>query len=147
MKIRLLTVFLLVAVLVMLGVTSAAAGGGNFRAHLSGGEVVPPVDTNSQGQAIFHLSDDGSELHFKLIVANIEDVLAAHIHTGAAGTNGPVAVGLYTGGLIPGRFDGILAQGTVPASESLLTAMSEGNAYVQVHTLANPPGHIRGQIH
>ena len=37
-----------------------------------------------EGQAIFKLRADGAELHYKLIVANIEDVFMAHIHLGAA---------------------------------------------------------------
>jgi hypothetical protein len=49
-------------------------------AHLSTDEEVPPVDTLAQGQTVFRLSRDGSELHHRLIVANIEEVLMAHIH-------------------------------------------------------------------
>jgi hypothetical protein len=59
----------------------------NFRAHLSGDEEVPAVDTRARGQTIFQLSKDGSELSYKLIAANIENITQAHIHCGAAGVN------------------------------------------------------------
>ncbi|HJR79454.1 MAG TPA: CHRD domain-containing protein, partial [Anaerolineales bacterium] len=53
----------------------------NFAVPLSGAAERPtPVDTNARGVAIFHLSKDGTELSYKLIVANIDDIVQAHIH-------------------------------------------------------------------
>ena len=43
---------------------------GNFTAHLSGGNEVPANDMPGQGQVIFHVSKDGTEMSYKLIVAN-----------------------------------------------------------------------------
>ena len=133
----------------------------NFRAHLSGDQEVPAVESNATGQAIFQLSKDGSELSYKLIVANINDVLQAHIHLGQAGTNGGVVAFLYPSAppavLIEGKSNGILAEGIIKAEnlrgalsegsvEDLAEAMKAGNAYVNVHTSAFPTGEIRGQI-
>ena len=128
----------------------------NFRAHLSGGEEVPAVDTRAQGQAIFSFDRDGSELHYKLIVANIDDVFAAHIHCAPEGVNGPVGVTLFSGG--PTSDSGILAQATVTEPDAdngctwedlgdVRAAIASGDTYVNVHTTAHPPGEIRGQIH
>jgi len=141
----------------------------NFVAHLSGGEEVPERDTNATGQAIFHLSPDGSSLEYKLIVANINNVVASHIHLGPVGVNGPI-VAFLAGPLPPagGRVDGILAQGTITSADLtgplagmslsvLIEAMRTGGAYVNVHTNdgIDPPntgpgdfpgGEIRGQI-
>jgi hypothetical protein len=129
----------------------------NFRAHLSGDQEVSPNDSKAQGQAIFQLSKDGKELSYKLIVANLNDVRMAHIHLGAAGTNGGFVAWLYPMLLIPGTTNGILAEGVIkevnlvnalagkPLSD-LVDAMSAGNAYVNVHTTAYPGGEIRGQI-
>jgi hypothetical protein len=55
-------------------------GAHNFRTHMSGREEVPAAATRAQGQATFKLSKDGTELSYKLIVANIENVSMAHIH-------------------------------------------------------------------
>jgi hypothetical protein len=141
---------------------AAAAVGGNFRAHTHGGEEVPAVETRAQGQAIFQLSADGESLSYKLIVANVEDVLMSHIHMAAAGTNGQVVVWLYPSApppiLIPGRSQGVLAEGVIDASslvgplagmdlDDLIDAIRSRNAYVNVHTAANPLGEVRGQIH
>lgn len=132
-----------------------------FQAHLSGGEEVPPVQTNATGQAVFLLKGQGEELAYTLIVANIQDVLQAHIHLAPAGVNGPVVAWLYPSGppavLIPGRTDGVLAQGTITADDlvgplagaplaDLVDEIRAGNTYVNVHTVANPGGEIRGQI-
>lgn len=132
-----------------------------FRAHLSGAQEVPAVDTRARGQAVFRLSKDGAELSYRLMVANIEDVTMAHIHLAPAGVNGPVAVWLYPDGpppqLIEGRFSGVLATGTITvadlvgplagmAMDALLEEIRAGDAYVNVHTVANPGGEVRGQI-
>jgi aldose sugar dehydrogenase len=130
-------------------------------AHLSGANEVPTVDTRATGQAIFKPGEDDVALTFRLIVANINDLTQAHIHVGGAGVNGSVVVWLYPEGppaqLIPGRFGGVLAEGTITAAEligplagqplsALLKAMRSGEAYVNVHTSSHPAGEIRGQI-
>jgi hypothetical protein len=151
---KVLAAILLVGLLSLSVGTVYAGMNRNFVAPLSGGEEVPTVMTLSRGNAVFKLSKDGTELSYKLIVANLEDVVAAHIHMGEQGVNGPVIVGLYTGGLIEGKFSGILAQGVISESSlgeeafaELLEMIMAGDTYVNVHTLANPGGEIRGQIH
>ncbi len=133
----------------------------NYRAHLSGDQEVPAVETRAQGQAIFKLSPDGTELRFKLIVANIENVTMAHIHLAPAGENGDIVVWLYPAApppqLIPGRSQGVLAQGVITTADlvgplggqslsALVDAIEAGDAYVNVHTSQFPGGEVRGQI-
>lgn len=155
--------------LLSIGLTGAAAKpdhsnprSNNFVAPLSGSNEVPPVETRATGLAKFNVSRDGESLEYKLIVANIEDVTMAHIHIGGPGENGPVVVWLYPEDgpppqLIPGRSNGVLASGTITDSDlvgllagqsidDLLDEIQSGNTYVNVHTLANPGGEIRGQI-
>ena len=153
-----LTVF----VLGLVAVGLAAAGmNRNWSTHLDGATEVPANDSAGQGQAILHLSKDGTSLDYKLIVANIENVTQAHIHLGAPGVNGPVVAWLYPSGppaqLIPGRSDGVLGQGTITAASLvgplagaqlsvLVEALRSNGAYVNVHTSQLPPGEIRGNI-
>ena len=164
-----LTLALLIVLLATVG-TAAADNNRNFVAHLSGDEEVPSVATLAQGQAIFHLSKDGNELEYRLIVANIENVVASHIHVEATGVNGPVVA--FLAGPFPaagGRTDGVLAEGTITAANlvgplaghplsDLIAAMRAGNTYVNVHTNDGvaptntgpgdfPGGEVRGQIH
>ena len=134
----------------------------NFRTNLSGGEEVPANDSQATGQAIFQISEDGMTLSYKLIVANIENVTQAHIHLAPTGVNGAVVAWLYPAAappqLIPGRTDGILAEGVITEASLvgslagaelsvLIEEMQAGNTYVNVHTSQFPPGEVRGQIH
>ena len=132
-----------------------------YGTHLTGDNEVPTNGSKGQGQATFHLSADGTELHYKLNVANIENVTQAHIHLGVAGANGPVTVWLYPSAppsqLIPGRSQGVLNEGVITSAnlmgplagqtlDDLLARIQSGGAYVNVHTSQFPPGEIRGQI-
>ncbi|HLO34850.1 MAG TPA: CHRD domain-containing protein [Candidatus Deferrimicrobium sp.] len=140
-------------VLGLVAVSVAAAGlNRNWSDHANGSQEVPPRDTQGQAQAIFHLSKDGSSLEYKLIASNIDNVFMSHIHMEAPGVNGPIVVWLYPsttpnapGPLGSGRTDGVLAEGTITAANlvgplaghplsDLVTAMSTGHAYVNLHT-------------
>ena len=139
-----------------------------FIAHLSGDAEVPSRDTNAQGEVKLDLSKGGDSLDYRLNVANIENVVAAHIHLGPPDANGPVVAFLYgpqpAGG---GKINGVIATGTIMADDllgplagqdldALLDEMRAGNTYVNVHTNdgVDPPntgagdfpgGEIRGQ--
>ncbi|MBI2958486.1 MAG: CHRD domain-containing protein [Chloroflexi bacterium] len=130
--------------------------GATFGATPTGSEEVPPFNTIASGEAAFTLSADGASLTYKVTVSNISDVLASHIHLAPAGANGPIVAGLFAGA-ITGRFDGILAEGTITAAnlqgpllgmtmDRLVAEMKAGNTYVNVHTVARGAGEIRGQI-
>jgi hypothetical protein len=154
---------------------NANANGGNFGTPLSGGEEVPARASRAQGSAIFQLSHDGTELDHRLIVANIENVVQAHIHLAVAGANGGIVVWLYpstaAGPPAPnggGRISGTIAAGTITAANfvgslagdpmsDLVAALQSGGAYVNVHTNDGvaptntgpgdfPGGEVRGQI-
>ena len=137
------------------GLATASGHTRNFRAHLSGDNEVPPVDTDAQGQATFQLDGTGDQLRYRLIVANIDDVVAALVHCAPEGQNGPVGVTLFSGG--PTSPNGTLAEGTITDPDEgngcewtdlddVLGAMRTGDAYVNVHTQTNPGGEVRGQI-
>jgi hypothetical protein len=167
MKKLYITLLLVIAVFVIVGI-SAAASVNDFSAPLSGDQEVPPRDTPAEGHALFQIRKGGSELRFRVTVSDIENVFAAHIHCAPAGVNGPVGVTLFMGMPGSGPVSGVLAQGKITAPDpgngcgwmtlsDVLTAMRMGNAYVNVHTNdgVDPPntgpgdfpgGEIRGQI-
>ncbi len=85
----------------------------------------------------------------------------AHIHMGAMDENGPVVAWLFPSNPPPvtveGRFSGVLAAGIITAAtltgplqnqmlQDLIDMIKAGKAYVNVHTLQNGGGEIRGQI-
>ena len=128
----------------------------NFTTHLSGENEVPPNDSQATGQVIVKISKDETSVYYKLIVANLDNPVAAHFHWAPAGTNGGVVVPLYSGAP-NGVFNGVLAEGTITAENlrgvleggtisDLATQIRDGLIYVNVHTPALPGGELRGQL-
>lgn len=128
-----------------------------FRTRMKGSFEVPEVETNARGISLFRYAQDTSSLVFILGVANIENVMAAHIHLAPAGENGSVVALLYGGPMIEGMFKGILSNGRISADDlvgplegmtipDLVREIEMGNVYVNVHTEQNPSGEIRGQL-
>ena len=166
---KLFSVLALGLTMVALAAIPADAGDTNTGAHLRAHDEVPANASLAQGQAIFHLSADGTQLEYKLISANIDNVVMAHIHVAPVGVNGPIVAFLF-GPVAPagGRFSGVLAEGTITADDligplagqdltALVDAIRAGNTYVNVHTDDGvappgtgpgdlPAGEIRGQI-
>lgn len=150
-------------------VWAAPSASRNFGTHLSGNNEVPPRDTQAQGHATLKVSEDGSSISYRVVVANIENVVAAHIHCAEAGVNGSVGVTLFSGG-VPGggRTQGVLSSGTITTPdagnacgwtdvEDVVEAMLSGDTYINVHTNDGvaptntgpgdfPGGEIRGQV-
>ncbi len=130
----------------------------HFNASLSGKNEVPARDTKAVGEAIVTISKDGSSVHYKVIVANIENVVASHFHMAPANANGGVVKGIFQNPnpQPSGRMNGILAEGDITAADltgalagnlaGFIEAIRSGNIYVNVHTTAYPGGEIRGQL-
>ena len=159
---------ILLTAMLVLALAPTALARDNFVATLSGAEEVPARDTHAVGVAKFKLSTDGTALEYKINVANIDNVVASHIHCGAVGVNGPVGVTLFMGAPAGGSVNGTLAEGSITAPDpgnacgwtdlaSVLAAIESGNTYVNVHTNDGVPptntgpgdfpgGEIRGQI-
>lgn len=104
-------------------------------------EVPSPGDADGEGHAT--VIRDGANLVYYLWVNNIADPTAAHIHVGAAGSSGSVAVGFAGASFANGQ-----ASGTVAASASDLDAIWQDPAgfYVNVHNAEFPGGAVRGQL-
>lgn len=138
-----------------------ANGAINFRVELSGDQEVPPVDTDASGFAILHANQALTEIRYRVVVEGADDVLGAagaHLHCAPAGSNGPV-VAFLAGSAPPGfasrvevratlNDDSILNAGTVCGANiaELVGAMLDGNVYINVHSLSNPGGEVRGQV-
>ncbi|MDA2381663.1 CHRD domain-containing protein [Bacillus cereus] len=129
-----------------------------FFAKLRGRNEVPPVETDARGQAFFKLSRDELSLKFKLELFDIENVVVAHLHLGAKGTNGPVVAFLFGPITNPvsiecATFTGMITQEDLvgPLADQTLDALVNeiiaGNIYINVHTVQHPNGEIRGQLY
>ncbi|NJK78459.1 MAG: CHRD domain-containing protein [Chloroflexaceae bacterium] len=121
-----------------------------YQAVLSGDNEVPPITTEASGLTTFDYDPATRELSYVINVENIDNVVAAHIHRGFAGTNGPVIYWLFdpSGVQAPG---GTLApgspiSGTITIDEATAATLQTDGLYVNVHSTDFPMGEVRGQI-
>jgi len=106
-------------------------------------------DPNGRGEAyVFGVDGDPTTLCYVLTVDKIGTAMAAHIHEGAAGANGPVVVNLAA------PADGNAAdcltegeEGKFVGDQTVAEILANpGNYYVNVHNVEYPGGAIRGQL-
>jgi hypothetical protein len=138
-----------------LGLTDlvTAQGQAKFGFNLNGTEEVPPVQTNATGIAnisAYTIATDS--LTYSINATNIKDVTAGHVHFGKQGENGPIVVTLFK--YDPPRNE-VLETGTITADKlegpfkgkqvsDLAFAGGNGSLYMNIHTVENPNGEIRG---
>src|SRR5918911_200405 len=130
-----------------------------FVATMNGANERPTAKSvPGTGTATFTVN--GSAINYTITVNNMTGVTGAHIHPGDANSTGGVIVPFPITGTPTGAVNGQLTSGSFTAADikaatqggtpismdSLLTLMRTSNAYVNVHTSANPGGEIRGQI-
>jgi hypothetical protein len=128
-----------------------------FKARLSGREEVPPKITDATGTATLWVNDEQTQLHFRLVIRDIEKMIAAHIHVGQPGENGPIVAFLFGPSMHGISVERGVVEGTITRDNLvgplegqrlsvLIREMRNGNAYVNAHTEQNPEGETRGQI-
>jgi hypothetical protein len=120
-------------------------------ATLSGEAEVPAVTSAAGGSFTAEINTETYEISYGLS-SDAMNITQAHIHLGPADDNGP-AVAFLFGPADPGS-DGIDFIDSVTLAsmigdntqKALVEGIMAGNAYVNVHTEANPSGEVRGQI-
>lgn len=137
---------LLSLLLLLLLSTGTVRAQTTFVAFLVTSEEQLSNHATSRGYANFTLSADHQRLDYQLVFWSIQDPTQAHIHTGRRGVDGPQVRDLE---IIQGRY----ARGTWSASDqfqpltpAIVDSLLAGELYINVHTLLNPSGEIRGQI-
>lgn len=136
---------------------------------LKGFEEVPAVSTPASGSFAAKINWHDRTIVYRLKYSRLRgDVLQAHMHFGARGTNGGVGVFLCQtdlqtdpAGLAPrcpqsGQIRGVITASNVigPRAQGISTgefaelvdALRNGLVYVNVHTTRHEGGELRGQI-
>ena len=149
-RLSLLFALLALAVPAMFASVATAATAQVFSASLNGAAENPGVVTAGTGDAQVVINAAQTAVSFSVSYTNLSGpVVAAHIHIGAVGTNGGVALPFTVGtGALRGTLTAANFQ-KVPGAQTFaeaLDAIRSGNAYVNVHTAAHPSGEIRGQL-
>ena len=137
------------------GSDSTGPSNKTYIANLSPANEVPVKTTTGTGVVTF--TDLGTEIDWVMTLNGVTNVIASHIHAPApVGTNANVIINLYLPNTPPatGTLTGLVARGSITNAnntsvslDSLRVLFNNGNAYVNVHTSANPGGEIRDQVH
>jgi len=130
------------AALMALGLSSGSvAMSGPWSAKLTAAQEIPKqVVKDTSGHGSFTATLTGTKLKFTLTFAGLTGAAtAAHIHLGAMGVSGNVLVPLCAPCKSP-------VSGTVTVSAAVEKDFTKHLLYVNVHTVKNPAGEIRGQL-
>ena len=124
---------------------SSAARSYALRAALRPGRETPAVKglpgASGTFTATLTVSGRKGTLAWKLTFRGLSGLaVAAHVHLGAAGKSGPVAIPLCVS--CRSGAHGV----STTSNAKLLSALTHATAYANVHTRAHPAGEIRGQV-
>ena len=140
--------------------TGGGGGGGGgtgtttFKAAmLSGRQEVPPEVSSGVGDATLAIDATRTFIQVTVNFSGLTNLTAAHIHVGAIGADGPIifplASGSFTNPLVvtltEAAFTPQPGAGIATFSQAI-TAIQEGQTYVNLHTATFPDGEIRGQV-
>lgn len=124
----------------------AIAAADVFTATLLGSNEIGPIggDTDGFGRARVSIDRATNSVGFEISFANLSTLTAAHIHAGPAGVNGPVKINFGVPGGVSGA--GTFFGSVVDADAELITALTAGDFYVNLHTTEFAGGALRGQL-
>jgi hypothetical protein len=161
---RILSIVAVLAIIISIGAVSLslnliqAQEGETFSASLSGKDEVPPTESSATGWAKFLTDVNGTEVSYWVNMTGLNEITGTHIHNGSAGQNGDIVVTLsqqesakdgdnatlsLKGNITKDNLEGPLKGKEL---SELVSLMSDGNVYVNVHTDEFKNGAIRGQI-
>ena len=104
---------------------------------LNGASETGGGDADGSGSLTADVDADSGDFCFTLTVSKIAKATMAHIHSGAAGTNGPPVITID-----------VATDECVAVDPEVLKAIvaAPANYYVNVHNAEFPAGAIRGQL-
>ncbi|HEU5361755.1 MAG TPA: CHRD domain-containing protein [Gaiellaceae bacterium] len=127
----------LAALALAAGATAASQKGGSLHATLVGKAETPKGDPDGRGTAEVKIT--GRRVCWEIKVSKVQTIVAAHIHKGKPGVEGPVVV----------PFGKVYrSKGCTPTTAALAAAIRRTPSayYVNVHNAKYPAGALRGQL-
>jgi hypothetical protein len=120
------------------------AAGTAYKAALDAKSEVPPTTSSGTGTATVTYDPATKTVTWEGSFSGLSGpATAAHIH-------GPAEAGKNAGVIVPLSQQGTPFKGSATLADdkasALASALSSGQAYVNVHTAANPGGEVRGQL-
>jgi hypothetical protein len=137
--------FFLLIILFMGKIFSQASGWNSsanimFKAALNGTQEIPSVDTKAVGSAWAVLSDDNTTLYYQVTYTQLSsEFITSNFQLGLPGVNG--------GFIREVQFNGNTASGSWSnLPDSIIGALVGGQIYINVQSIKNPGGELRGQF-
>jgi hypothetical protein len=126
---------------IALSATPSLAETISFKAELKGASEVPPTTSSGTGNLTATYDTTSKKLSWKGNVSGLSgNATAAHFH-GPAEPGKNAAVMVPAPGTTTGAFEG-----TATLTDEQAKALTAGQTYFNVHTVANPNGELRGQV-
>lgn len=109
-----------------------------FKVNMDGVAEVPPVTTEARGTAYCMLDKRTKEFSWFLEFEGLSGAQTpSHFHVGKGGKLGEIVIPVPNGSP---------SSGSQILSDELVTALFEGNLYLNIHSSNYPLGEIRGQV-
>jgi hypothetical protein len=127
----------LAALVIAAGAAAASQKVGSLHATLVGKAETPKGDPDGRGTAEIRIT--GRRVCWEIKVSKVQTIVAAHIHKGRPGVEGPVVV----------PFGKVFrSKGCTTTTAALAAAIERTPAayYVNVHNAKYPAGALRGQL-
>lgn len=124
--------------------------------ELTGDQVVGSVATRALAKAYFDVRPDGT-VHYKVDTTGLDCITGVYIHQGRAQQVGPVIATLFVPSSPTSFARGTVVEGTLTTDNltgdyagrsvsDLVDQMMNNNVYVNITTVNNPEGMLRGNI-
>jgi hypothetical protein len=115
---------------------------------LSGANEVPPVATTTSGEAIVQYDGVNNDFWYQITITAGDPVTLtnAHVHSGTVDATGPPIFGTWPFTTSQVVTETLSWSGSETLTEDEEAALLAGHLYFNVHSEANPPGEVRGQL-
>ncbi|MEO5572437.1 MAG: CHRD domain-containing protein [Bacteroidia bacterium] len=116
-----------------------------YSASVEGSQEIPPVTSAARGTLVASVDRNQTDLHF-MVVADGLIANGVHFHNGAEGQSGPVIYDMTSQFVNNGAFGYWKSTDASPFTTANSLIFRNDSAYINLHTVANPNGEIRGQV-
>lgn len=145
---RVLTIPLLVIAICLAAASTAAAGGGGGGVQSFTVPLTGPNGATGSAQLDFYVRP-GAVCYYITTTNVPQPLTAVHIHEGATGTTGPIALTVFSGSIFAstiGLPDGTICAENLDNGTVRSVARKPQNFYVDVHSQGSATPALRGQL-
>ena len=137
------------SLLLLLAAVPPAMASTGFTATISSATEVPTNSSTGTGAGTFVLNDAHTQLIIHITYTGLSaNQIAAHLHDGLPGFNGPIKYTLDGSGTTTATWDRVWSStdAVEPLTSALVADLLAGKMYVNIHSTTYTAGELRGQV-